>query len=89
MFALIRWAFLCFLAVLAGVAAVSIPLGEKTLAERLRDLAEGAEVERVAAEAAKKALARIAEEEPLPSDEITDEDRKALERLIGERTGAR
>lgn len=89
MFALIRWAFLCFLAVLAGVAAVSIPLGEKTLAERLRDLAEGAEVERVAAETAKKALARIAEEEPPPSDEITDEDRKALERLIGERTGAR
>lgn len=89
MFALIRWAFLCFLAVLAGVAAVSIPLGEKTLAERLRDLAEGAEVERVAVEAAKKALARIGEEEPPPSDEITDEDRKALERLIGERTGAR
>jgi|GEM_PF-2318107 len=89
MFALIRWAFLCFLAVVAGIAAVSIPLGGKTLAERLRDLAEGAEVERVAAEAAKKALARIAENEPSPADEITEEDRKALERLLGERTGAR
>lgn len=89
MFALIRWSFLCFLAVLAGVAAVSIPLGEKTVAERLRDLASGVEVEALASEAAKKALDRLGEkeEEAPPQDELTDEDRQALEALLGERTG--
>lgn len=87
MFALIRWSFLCFLAVLAGVAAVSIPLGEKTVAERLRDLASGVEVEALASKAAKKALDRLGEEEAPPKDEITDEDRQALEALLGERAG--
>lgn len=89
MFALIRWAFLCFLAVLAGVAAVSIPLGGKTIAEHIRGLASDVEVDRLAAQAARKALGRLGEEETPPADELTEEDRQALERLLGERAGAR
>lgn len=86
MFAMIRWAFLCFLAVMAGVAAVSIPLGERTLAERLRDLATDVEVEGIAAKAAKKALVKLADEGAPPAEEITDEDREALEALLEKRT---
>lgn len=86
MFAMIRWAFLCFLAVMAGVAAVSIPLGEKTIAERVRDLASGVEVEGLASKAAKKALVKLADEEADPAEEITEEDREALEALIETRT---
>lgn len=88
MFAMIRWAFLCFLAVMAGVAAVSIPLGERTLAERLRDLASDVEVEGLAAKAAKKALVKLADEES-PVEDLREEDREALEALIETRTGGR
>lgn len=89
MFALIRWSFLCFLAVLAGVAAVSIPLGEKTVAERIGDLVSRAEVDALASKAAKEALVRLSEAdgESPPQDELTDEDREALEALLDERAG--
>lgn len=86
MFALIRWSFLCLLAILAGVAAVSIPLGEKTVAERIRELASGMEVDALASKAAKKALVRLSEKDT-PEEELTDEDRRALEALLDERTG--
>ncbi|HLV61124.1 MAG TPA: hypothetical protein VKY51_06960 [Fredinandcohnia sp.] len=89
MFALIRWAFLCFLAVVAGVVAVSIPIGERTLAERIRDLAADVQVENLASQAAKKALAKLAEDEAPPAEDLTDEDREALEAILEKRADER
>lgn len=86
MFALIRLAFLSCLAVLAGVAAVSLPVMGKTVAEHVHDLAAPYLDD----------LARKARDLPAPGlggapslDEITDEDRMALDRILGDRAGER
>jgi hypothetical protein len=86
MFALIRLVFLSCLAVFAGVAAVSIPVMGKTVAEHVRGWAGPIIEEWAASNAGDKPRLRVADLPP--AEELTDEDRQALERLLGDRAAA-
>ena len=89
MWGLFKFLFLCAVATAAGIAAVSIPVGDRTPAEHLRALFEEGEAapapapaateKRVMRERRRQAAARP------PAEEPTQEDRAALERLIGEK----
>lgn len=86
MFALIRLVFLSCLAICAGVAAVSIPVLGKTVAEHVRDWATPFLDEWASANGDRPRV-RIADLPP--AEELTEEDRQALERLLGDRAAAR
>ena len=92
----LKFLFLCILAVAAGIAAVSFPIEGKTAAEHVRGLVEGglqpakkAKPEPPPAKGSPPRMARQRPSEPPadrpPADNHSEEDRRALERLIGEK----
>lgn len=91
MWSLAKFVFLCVVAAAVGLAAVSVPIGDKTAAEHLRALVEAhapREEPKVAVPAPRPAPSRgaaLAGDRP-PADDHSDDDRAALERLIEKRT---
>jgi hypothetical protein len=92
MFGFLKFLVLCVIAVAAGVAAVAIPIDGKTAADHVRALVEGnlPGDEKPAARPAKGAPPRMARQRPstpdrAPADDHTEEDRKALDELIGKK----
>ena len=93
MFGFLKFLVLCLVAVAAGVAAVSIPVGGKTAADHVRSLVEGrlGPPEPSPARPAKGSPPRMARQRPVqpaeraPADDPTDEDREALDQLIGKK----
>jgi len=91
MWSLAKFVFLCLIAAAVGLAAVSVPVGDRTVADRVRALVEAhapREEPKVAAPAPRRAPSRgavLAGDRP-PADDHSDEDRAALERLIEQRT---
>ncbi len=88
----LKFLVLCVIAVAAGVAAVSIPLGGKTAAEHVRALSEAwlPADEKPAARPAKGSAPRMARQRPsepdrAPADDHSEEDRAALNELIGKK----
>lgn len=93
----LKFLFLCLLAVAAGIAAVSIPIEGRTVAEHVRSLVEEAtgsqspparraEAKRPEGKAPPR-MARQRSSEPArenpPADHPSEEERRALEELIG------
>lgn len=85
----VKFLLLALIAVAAGVAAVSVPVEGRTVAEHVRALLDDdapapARKREAAPRMARKQALRQASDRP-PADAPTDEDRAALEKLIGER----
>lgn len=90
---LLKFAVLCLLAVAAGVAAVSIPVEGKTAAEHVQAWLDGGQPRPSAppptSRPDQKPLAKVAKPQapaaPPDDEHPTEEDRKALDELIGKR----
>ncbi|WP_373045997.1 hypothetical protein [Vulgatibacter sp.] len=91
MFGFLKFLFLCALAIVAGVAAVAIPIEGKTAAEHVRALVEeqlaGGPAPKKPAQGAPPRMARQRPSQPerAPADDHTEEDRRALDQLIGQK----
>ncbi|AKU90044.1 hypothetical protein [Vulgatibacter incomptus] len=91
MWGLVKFAFLVLVAIAVGLAAVSLPIEGKTAAEHVRALlgqgsSESPKADRQKAPPARASAAPIpASANRPPAEAPSDDDRKALDRLIGDR----